>query len=220
MVLIFDLDDTLYDEMSFVISGLRAVARHGEAAFGWNAAASLAFMQATLREQGRGQVFDEWLRAHGRWSRSQVTRCLGVYRQHPPDIVLAPAALPILQRYQGQLPLYLVTDGHKGVQARKVRALGLEPFFKRIFITHRFGIQHAKPSLHCFDIIRRAERCDWPELVYVGDNPAKDFVSLNQQGALTVRVSTGSHASAVAQPGYDARHTIASLGKLPPALGR
>jgi putative hydrolase of the HAD superfamily len=51
-------------------------------------------------------------------------------------------------------------------------------------------------------------------MVYVGDNPAKDFVNLNAMGSLTVRVRTGAHAQVEAQTGYDAQHTIQDLSHL------
>lgn len=121
-------------------------------------------------------------------------------------------------RYSPRVPLYLVTDGHKIVQRNKVDALGLWPEFRRIFITHRFGLAAAKPSVHCFERIREAEGCDWGDMVYVGDNPAKDFVSLNPLGVHTVRVLTGAHANVVAKRGHDANVTITSLDSLPNAL--
>jgi putative hydrolase of the HAD superfamily len=218
MVLIFDLDDTLYDELSFVESGLRAVANFGENTFGWDARQSFDFMKSHLVLYGRGSIFDEWLRAYGRHSPTWVALCVKVYRHHQPDIKLFPTALKILKQYRGKWPMYLVTDGHKIVQKNKVDTLNLEPFFKRAFITHRFGIQKAKPSLHCFEIIRRAENCRWSDMVYVGDNPAKDFVNLNKIGAMTVRVNTGSYASTVVSSDYDGRLKIPDLSSLPLVL--
>jgi putative hydrolase of the HAD superfamily len=218
MILIFDLDDTLYDEMSFVRSGLRAVANFGETSFGWDWEQSFAFMENHLFRYGRGKVFDEWLRSNNAHSISRVSTCVRIYRHHRPDIALYPTTSQVLTHFQPLYPLYLVTDGHKLVQQQKIEALHITPLFKRTFITHRFGICHAKPSLHCFDIIRRAEQCDWSKMVYVGDNPAKDFVNLNQQGALTIRVSTGSHAAVLARPGYDAQMTIPDLSYLPGAI--
>lgn len=218
MVLIFDLDDTLYDEMTFVRSGLRAVARYGKEAFDLDAEESHVFMLAYLQKNGRGKVFDEWLRSNGRYSAARVAACVRVYRHHQPEISLFPYTARILTLYQGKCPLYLVTDGHKVVQKNKIEALKLEWAFKRSFITHRYGIRHAKPSLYCFELIRHAELCSWSSICYVGDNPAKDFVNLNLVGALTVRVGTGSHASVIAPCGYDARITIPNLLGLPSVL--
>jgi putative hydrolase of the HAD superfamily len=111
-------------------------------------------------------------------------------------------------------PLYLVTDGHKIVQQKKVTALGIEPQFQKIFITHRYGLRNAKPSTYCFDLIRKRERCQWADLVYVADNPAKDFVNLNKLRVRTVRVLTGAHKSTRAKKGHDARYTISNLSHL------
>jgi len=218
MILIFDLDDTLYDESSFVTSGLGAVARHGEDAYGWNAERSLDFMLEVLEREGRGRVFDRWLASHEQLSKARVTECVNIYRHHRPSLELFPAARLVLDRYCGQVPLYLVTDGHKIVQKNKVDALGLSPAFRRVLITHRFGIRHAKPSTHCFELIRQAEGCRWADMVYVGDNPSKDFVNLKPLGALTVRVQTGGHRNVVALPGYDAQVSIPDLDALPEVL--
>ena len=100
------------------------------------------------------------------------------------------------------------------MQANKVEALNIRHLFKRIFITHRFGVKHAKPSTYCFEKIRLAEACDWNDMVYVGDNPAKDFVNLNRLGMHTVRVLTGVHRSAVAKPLYDAHYTVKHITDL------
>ncbi|GID07534.1 HAD family hydrolase [Pseudomonas sp. 008] len=218
MILIFDLDDTLYDESSFVTSGLGAVARHGEDAFGWDAERSLQFMLEVLEREGRGRVFDRWLELYGQLSKARVTECVKTYRHHRPSLELFPAARVLLGQLHGRVPLYLVTDGHKIVQKNKVDALGLFSVFHRVLITHRFGIHHAKPSIHCFEIIRQAEGCSWADMVYVGDNPAKDFVNLNLLGALTVRVQTGGHRNVIALPGYDAQVSIPDLDALPEIL--
>lgn len=217
-ILIFDLDDTLYDERIYVESGLRAVARFGAERFGWDPEESFAFMVDVLDREGRGAIFNRWLARHGKESRALVIHCVKLYRHHEPVLRLDPHAARLLPVWAAERPLYLVTDGHKIVQQRKVDALGIAPYFRRVFITHRYGIRHAKPSLHCFDLIRRREGCDWSKLIYVGDNPAKDFVGLNRMGGHTVRVLTGVHRAAEAAPGHEAQHRIPDLGALPRLL--
>ncbi|RKQ72642.1 HAD family hydrolase [Oceanibaculum indicum] len=217
MILVFDLDDTLYDESRFVESGFRAVARFGKQQFGWDEQDSLAQMLETLVREGRGAVFDRWLAAHGRHGKALVATCVKTYRHHKPTLSLFPEAaslLPSLSAY----PLYLVTDGHKIVQANKVEALGIAPLFRKCFITHRYGIRHAKPSPYCFELIRRREKADWRQIVYIADDPSKDFVGLNPLGAQTVRVLTGRHRHVTAKPGFEARHTIPDLSAFPALL--
>lgn len=209
---IFDLDDTLYDEASYVRSGFRAVAEWGEQRFGQDAAESFSEMEALLARDGRGRVFDDWLRG-----RSTVREAVKVYRHHEPRIALSPSAAKLLDAWTDKR-LYLVTDGHKVVQAKKVAALNLADRFERCYLTNRYGRISAKPSLRCFDLIRQRERVDWSQVLYVGDNPAKDFVGLNAVGALTVRVLTGRHSGDRALAGYEASYRISSLDELPELL--
>lgn len=217
MILIFDLDDTLYDERTYVESGLRAVADFGQVRFGWEATESFRFMREVLEREGRGKIFDLWLADSKSATNGLVAECVRVYRHHFPKLTLAPEAKELLTDLSGY-PLYIVTDGHKIVQQRKVEALGIAPLFRRVLITHRFGVRHAKPSTHCFEVIRRTERCDWSEMIYIGDNPAKDFVGLTALGVHTVRVLTGVHAHTQALAGFEAQHRIADLSAFRPLL--
>lgn len=218
MILAFDLDDTLYDELTYVRSGFGAVAHWAVERFGWDAAGSAETLWALLQHSGRGRVFDAWLAEGGvSPTAARVRECVRVYRHHTPAIALWPVADRVLTSLRAY-PTYLVTDGHRVVQARKVAALGLRPRLRHAYITHRYGLAYAKPSLHCFELMRRRERCAWDDLVYVGDNPVKDFISLNRVGAITVRVLTGQHADRPAAPGHEARHVIASLEALPALL--
>jgi putative hydrolase of the HAD superfamily len=214
MILIFDMDDTLYDERTYVDSGLRAVASYGEERFGWNSVDSFNYMQHILETSGRGRIFDLWLASHGRCTRSLVKACVKVYRHHAPSLRLTPGVEGLLEQLSSDYSLYLVTDGHKIVQHKKVEALGISRFFQKVLITHRYGIRNAKPSTYCFELIRRREKCLWEDMVYIGDNPEKDFVNLNPLGVKTIRVNTGVYRNVKAKPGYDAAKTLERLDLL------
>lgn len=219
MIAIFDLDDTLYDEQSYVESGFRAVARWGGARFGWCETESFDLMRALLGAHGRGRVFNLWFEAKGVKPTSRlVAEAVATYRHHHPEIEVPNAHRVVLEQLKERGRLFVVTDGHKIVQAKKVQALNIESFFSRIYITHRYGYAAAKPSPYCFDLIRRREGVDWEEMVYVGDNPAKDFVNLNRLKMQTIRVLSGRHAGDVAAPGFEALHAIPDLEALPAVL--
>ena len=116
-----------------------------------------------------------------------------------------------LGKLRKKYSLYLVTDGNKIVQKNKVEALGIKNLFKKIFITHRFGLKNAKPSLYCFKIIKKIEECTWSDMIYIGDNPHKDFVNLNKVGAGTARILNGSYKKHKAKRRYDAKKTYKNL---------
>ena len=215
-VLAFDLDDTLYDELTYVDSGFAAVARFLEQEKLAGFAEAHAFMQKRLAG-GRGRIFDDLLLHFGGYSRRNVRRCLTAYRLHTPSIQLYPEAVDCLARFKA-CPLYIVTDGNKVVQHHKIIALGLLALVDRYLITHRFGVCHAKPSPYCFAKICAWEKVAPAQVIYVADNPRKDFVGIKPLGFRTIRVLTGQHRDVGMPEEYEAEQKIASLTALDDAL--
>ncbi len=212
-VLVFDLDDTLYPELSYVHSGFRAVAAFLSPLLGVPADILAAGMVAEEAAQGRGQVFDNALRQHDRWSKALVAACLRTYRQHHPTLSLYPDAERCLTRFAAW-PLYIVTDGHKEVQARKVAALGLAGRVRHAYLTNRYGRHRAKPDPHVFQLICRREGVAPTEVTYVGDNVRKDFVGIKPLGFNTVRILRGNYAHYEADAAHEADRSIHSLDEL------
>ena len=216
MIFIFDLDDTLYPEINYVLSGFKTLSKYLEINHNIDSERSYKFMKSEVEKNGRGKVFDKLLKQYNIFTKGLLRKCILIYRHHDPNIFLDLATKEILNYLKGDI--YLVTDGHKVVQAKKIKALNLDLYFKKIFITHRYGTIHSKPSTYCFDLIRKSENCDWNELVYIGDNPQKDFVNLNSNGSITIRVLSGMFSSVKALPGYGSKYEIRSLKNLLPLL--
>lgn len=219
MILIFDLDDTLYSEIDYTLSGFRHVAKLLAADYGIDPQRSYADMKQDLERNGRGKVFDNLLLSHALFSKKRIKDLVTAYRGHKPDIRMPAAHHDLLGQLSVRFPLYIITDGHKSVQRRKVDTLGVRSYVQRALLTNQYGRHNAKPSLYCFDLIRKWEKTDWSRMVYVGDNPTKDFLPLNRMGGTTVRVHSGPFAKTKAAPGYDAGHQIEKLVDLPDALG-
>lgn len=214
-ILVFDLDDTLYEELSYVRSGLAAVAAYAAGRSGRDRLELQALLEAALAE-GRSGVFDRAFQRAGLRTARLVRQCVGVYRTHQPALSLWPAAERCLRRFDDHRR-FLVTDGNTSAQSRKVSALDLGRRFEKAFLTYRYGRARSKPSPYCFERIRQltgARACD---IVYVADNPRKDFVGIRPLGFGTIRVLTGQHAAVQAEPGYDAALTLADLDALTPA---
>jgi putative hydrolase of the HAD superfamily len=218
MVLVFDLDDTLYDETTFVHSGFKAVAAFLYEEFAVPAEQVYSLLAGRL-SAGRGRIFDEVLGQMGIFSRKNVGKCLAVYRSHKPDIALYRDAEECLRRFR-QSPLYIVTDGNKLVQQNKLSALGLPSIVKSCFITHRYGLRHAKPSPYCFLKICERERVQPQQVVYIGDNPHKDFVGIKALGFKTVRILRGHFKDILKEDPFEADRRIESLDALTEKLLR
>lgn len=212
MIAIFDLDDTLYPEFDYVKSGFKAVSYYLDEKHGIPSDDSFTSMLNILAQNGRGAVFDLLLKHYHLYSKARVKECVKVYRYHAPNLVLPNSTREVLNKLTGNK--YIVTDGHKTVQANKVAALNINQYVNKVYITHRYGLINAKPSTYCFELIRKREQCEWSDMCYVGDNPTKDFVNLNRLGVHTIRVTTGEYAKLSAKPGFDAKYSIKSLGEL------
>ncbi len=109
-------------------------------------------------EAARGlcHVVDSVLRQYGRSGKALVAACLRDYRQHRRRRTLYPDAERCLSRF-ATWPLYIVKDGHKEVQARKMAALGLAGRVRHAYLTNRYGRHRAKPDPHVFELICRRE---------------------------------------------------------------
>lgn len=212
MVVVFDLDDTLYEEMTFVKSGLKAVARYLHAEFDVPKEEACVFLSDRIK-LGRKNILDDLLKHFGLYNKKQLRKCLSAYRLHDPSIELNEEADRCLLRLK-DYPLYVVTDGNKVVQKNKLDALSLPERVKHCFITHRYGLHHAKPSPYCFNKICKMEKVDPKDVVYIGDNPNKDFVGIKPLGFKTIRVMQGAYKDVEKPQRYAADRRIDSLDEL------
>ncbi|MBA3722720.1 MAG: HAD hydrolase-like protein [Parachlamydiaceae bacterium] len=212
MVIVFDLDDTLYDDISFVLSGFRKVAEYLSTFL--DVEQEDIYNQLVIELQvNRNQVFDRFLEKHGIFQKKLVSKCISIYRKHHPLISLFPEADECINRLKKN-PLYVVTDGNKLVQKNKFVALGLAKRIKKCICTYAYGLTHSKPSPYCFQKICEWENVSPSEIVYIADNPKKDFVGIKPLGFCTIRVLTGPYRNLNLGSEYDADMTISNLSEL------
>jgi putative hydrolase of the HAD superfamily len=210
MILVFDLDDTLYSEITYVESGFRAVAGHLHSTYALNGEDSYHAMMETLKSGGRGKIFDRVLQKYGLYTQKNLRRCIAEYRAHMPGISMDGEVHKCLQRFAG-VNKYIVTDGNKMVQAKKVEALKVAPYIEKAFITSRYGLMHAKPSPYCFQRISEMENVPMSEMICVGDNPHKDFVGIKPLGCKTIRINRGMYKDFFLNADYEADVTVGNI---------
>jgi putative hydrolase of the HAD superfamily len=223
LVLVFDLDDTLYPERQFALSGFRAAEQWAAAQLG---IAGLAARMTQLLDDGHlGALFQmalaERLPEH---TPEHLAALIEAYRSHEPELTLFEDARWALAHFGGPTRLGLITDGTHRVQARKVQALGIAGHFREIVYTDALGGRSfSKPHPRSYEVIEQTLGTGATRLVYVGDNPAKDFVVPNARGWISVMIRRPEqrriHAHAKVAEGGAPRHTVASLAELPGVLG-
>ena len=216
-ILVFDMDDTLYDEYNYVKSGFKAVANNLSHEMKIDSDEIFQWMWNRLQEKGRGKVFNDLLLHYGVFTKARVKKCLMIYRTHKPDICLPKDSIDTLNLLR-EYTMYLVTDGNKVVQAQKIEALNLDRWMKKCFITHRYGLKHSKPSPYCLERIAEMENLNPIDIVYIGDNPRKDFIGIRQLGFRSIRIMTGQHKGIEMPTEYEAEIRCQSISELPKIL--
>ena len=185
---IFDLDDTLYSEKEYVRSGYKAVSDY----LGGGYEEKLwGFFEA-----GKPAI-DELLRELGR--ESEKEKVLSVYRTHKPDIHLYSGVPELINELKRKgIKVGIITDGRPEGQRNKLDALGLN--VDDLIITDELGgTQFRKPCDIAFRIMITKWRMNPADVVYVADNPNKDFLAPQQIGMKSIwfRNKDGLYSSKV-----------------------
>ena len=185
---VFDLDDTLYPERAFAMSGFEAIAAAFQPVLGDPEAAANRMRELFDTEHGR-RIFDQVLSERGYpEDPALVRRMIDTYHAHPPRIGLHADADACLTRLRDGFELGLISDGLALMQRNKVHALGLTDRLDEIILTGELGRGIDKPHPRAFEMMAQALRVAAMECVYVADNPRKDFIAPNVLGWMTVRV--------------------------------
>ena len=186
-VVVFDVDDTLYLERDYVKSGFRAVGDWLTSARGVDGFSDVAWQ--VFLEGVRGKIFNQALERLGVADDLETIRTLiEVYRHHTPDITLLPDAHAAITQAHARGKVAVITDGPVASQERKVKALGLERWASPIICTWRAGRAFGKPHVRAFQEVEAATGARGDALVYVADNPTKDFVGPKALGWRTLRI--------------------------------
>lgn len=211
-VLVLDLDDTLYLERDFALSGFAAVGRHLEEHHGVSGYAGEC--ARLLCEGHRGTVFDAALAAMS-LPTIEIAPLVALYRSHAPRIALADDAARLLGRL-GTRASAIITDGPGQTQGNKVAALGLYDRIGKVILTGLLPEGCGKPHAMAYEMVEQWSGRTAAEHVYVADNAAKDFVTPRARGWTTVQILRDDriHACTPPTPDHAAHHVVRSLDEL------
>jgi putative hydrolase of the HAD superfamily len=188
--LVFDLDDTLYLERQYVRSGFRCVADTLDGLGGCSGDDLFRFLWSHFERGVRGDAFDRLLKAYPALvPRVQIEALVSAYRTHRPNIAPAAGVADMLHHWRGLgYQMGLLSDGPLACQRAKVAALGLAPLFLPVVLTDSWGREFWKPHPRGYEQFE----ADWglapDQLVYIADNPEKDFVTPRDRGWHTIRL--------------------------------
>jgi putative hydrolase of the HAD superfamily len=191
---LFDLDDTLYDQRAWLAEAWQAVAG-AVAAFGL-APGDLAAALAEIAAEGsdRGRIIDRALERVGA-AGVPLEPLVQAFRSHGPERLAAYPGVPAaLAQLRARCPIGLVTDGDPGIQRAKLRALGLCDAFDVVVLSDELGRGYRKPNPAPFRAALFALGVAPQETLFVGDRPDKDVAGAAAAGMACIRVLTGEYA--------------------------
>ena len=138
--IVLDLDDTLYPHDHFLFSGFGAVARHVERRWGVPAVWAFTTLCRARFSGSRGSEL-QTLCELSEVPIGTPRELLDVFRAHAPELSLPPASRAALERLRHDgWRIGVLTNGLPAVQARTVRALGLDSLVDDI--VHALSLIH------------------------------------------------------------------------------
>ncbi len=193
--LLLDMDNTLYSERDYVLSGLTAIAEHLNSHDGINAIEALAYMVEILDHEGRGKIFNRTLEYYSLPSSDETIQALvQIYRNHKPSIRLYDGVFETIHQLKSTYKLAIVTDGMTIMQQRKVAALSLDTLIDTI--VYSWAEDAPKPDPKGFQKALDLLGSTRQQAMIIGDNPVNDGEAAAALNIPFVQVMTDNHPHA------------------------
>ena len=175
-VVVFDLDDTLYNELDFLKSAYIAIAQYLEPKEWITLYVSMFSMY-----RSNINVFDYLALDYGKDAKTLID----MYRNHSPDIELFEGVIDVIKAIkQKEGHIGIITDGRSGTQRSKIKSLNITDLIDKIVISDDIGSE--KPAEENFLAIEAAFKFNEAEFYYIADNLKKDFITPNARAWKTI----------------------------------
>lgn len=214
-LLAFDLDDTLYPEISYVRGGFRAASVYMQRNHNVDAKEFYKNLISTKTLTPSAKVFDIVLTNYQLKDRKLVEKLIELYRAQTLRLRLFPGVRSILKKFKKKYTLALITDGKKVVQNRKLNYLKIVDYFDTILYTLDLGKGFKKPSELPFKQLLNSYGIKPQEALYIGNDPNCDFIGPKKVGMKTVRVNIGFYKGKNVDKFLDADFIINNISELP-----
>jgi putative hydrolase of the HAD superfamily len=214
---IFDLDDTLISEMDYIKSGYSHISYILSCEHGLidKDVYDQLFIEFNMDKKN---VFNRVLdRFSISYDKEYIYKLVNEFREHKPNINFFADVIPTIKMLKkNDFKVGIITDGYKVAQRLKLQAVNAFELFDELIITDELGREFWKPNKRPFEIIKEKLDVDFDEMVYVGDNPEKDFFIGSIYPISTVRIKreNGVYLRAKYFQDINSHHIIKDLSEI------
>lgn len=168
--IIFDLDDTLYNELDYLKSAYKEIAKTIDR-LKWLEIYSWMFSLY----RNNNNVFDKINTKYG----IDQQELKALYRSHCPNIEPFNGVIDFFEKIKNKNgKIGIITDGRKLTQNNKLEALGIKEYLDCVVISEEIGTE--KPAIKNYQSITNVLKSK--SYTYVADNLRKDFITPNKLG--------------------------------------
>ena len=175
-IVVFDLDDTLYNELDYLKSAYKSIAQHLEP-IKWKTLYTSMFSLYRCNMNVFEQIANQY--------KINTPTLVEMYRDHKPDIVLFDSVIDVFKAIKNKNGcIGVLTDGRSHTQRAKLDSLNILDFIDKIIISDEIGSE--KPSILNYRAIE--DNFVGFQYYYIADNLKKDFVTPNFLGWKTIGI--------------------------------
>ncbi len=173
---IFDLDDTLISEKEYIKSGYFHISKVLSLKIGISKENIFADLME-LFQVSSNNVFNRLYEKYNiQYSKEMILNLVHEYRGHFPDVQFYDDVLSCLQELKSAgIKTGIITDGYVVAQRQKLIAVEADKYFDEIIVTDELGREYWKPHPKAFKLMKEKLKVNFDEMIYIGDNPEKDF---------------------------------------------
>jgi len=165
---VFDLDDTLYNEIDYLKSAYYAISCEMSPD-----QCDILYNEMIKIYLSGGNSFQFLMEKYPAKNLS-IEKLLNLYRNHFPEISLRDGVLDLLDKIKKRKAgIGIITDGRSITQRNKIKALGIEHLVDKLVISEEFGFEKPTPAL--FESF--LEKNIGKQFYFFGDNVNKDFIT-------------------------------------------
>jgi putative hydrolase of the HAD superfamily len=173
-VVVFDLDDTLYNEIDYLKSAYREISSHLDREH-WKP----LYAQMFSLYRNKQDVFSFLTKTYP----VQKPDLISLYRNHKPQIEVFSGVIQLMESIKEQGgKIGIITDGRSRTQRNKIEALGIGKYIDGLVISEDIGSE--KPDPRNFEAL--CEQIPARTYFYIADNIRKDFHAPNLMGWTTI----------------------------------